>query len=62
MLGGGTIGCELGQAFARLGAEVTVVEGAERLLPAEDPDAAGGGRRALAGDGVVVTRRDVVAG
>lgn len=36
VLGGGSIGCELGQAFARLGASVTLVEAAARLLPRED--------------------------
>jgi len=39
VLGGGPIGAELAQAFARLGAKVTVIEMAERLLPREDPDA-----------------------
>ncbi|NBC47758.1 MAG: FAD-dependent oxidoreductase, partial [Gammaproteobacteria bacterium] len=39
VLGGGPIGTELAQAFARLGAKVTVIEMAERLLPREDPDA-----------------------
>nr|WP_219418707.1 FAD-dependent oxidoreductase [Pseudonocardia nigra] len=40
VLGGGTIGCELGQAFTRLGSTVTVVEALDRLLSNEDPDAA----------------------
>ena len=39
VLGGGPIGAELAQAFARLGAKVTVIEMADRLLPREDPDA-----------------------
>ncbi|QBQ55274.1 FAD-dependent oxidoreductase [Nitrosococcus wardiae] len=38
VLGGGPIGCELAQAFARLGARVTQVEMGERLLSKEDPD------------------------
>ncbi len=39
VLGGGPIGCELAQAFARLGSQVTVVEMSERVLPREDADA-----------------------
>lgn len=38
VLGGGPIGCELAQAFARLGSRVTVVEMSEQLLPREDSD------------------------
>ena len=36
VLGGGSIGCELGQAFARLGSQVTIIEGTDRVLPRED--------------------------
>ena len=62
VMGGGSIGCELGQAFARLGAHVTVVEAAERLLPREDPDAAAVVETSVRADGVAVrTRTTVVA-
>lgn len=54
VLGGGTIGCELGQASARLGSRVTIVEAERRLLPGEDPDASSAVAAALAGDGVTV--------
>jgi pyruvate/2-oxoglutarate dehydrogenase complex dihydrolipoamide dehydrogenase (E3) component len=39
VIGGGPIGCELAQAFRRLGAEVTLVTDAPRLLLQDDPDA-----------------------
>ena len=55
VLGGGVVGVELAQAFARLGSEaVTVVEMADRLLPREEPFAGEELAAALAGDGVDV--------
>jgi pyruvate/2-oxoglutarate dehydrogenase complex dihydrolipoamide dehydrogenase (E3) component/uncharacterized membrane protein YdjX (TVP38/TMEM64 family) len=52
VLGGGPIGCELAQALARLGATVTVVEMADRILLREDPDAAAAVASALEQDGI----------
>jgi len=54
VLGGGPIGCELAQAFARLGADVTQIEMAPRLLLREDEDISALAREALAADGVRV--------
>src|SRR5579864_741544 len=36
VVGGGPVGVELGQAFERLGAKVTILQGPDRLLPKED--------------------------
>ncbi|MEY4953193.1 MAG: hypothetical protein RL299_1617 [Pseudomonadota bacterium] len=54
VLGGGPIGCELAQAFARLGAEVTQVELAERVLIREDEDVSALAKTALEASGVTV--------
>ncbi|SDN32407.1 Pyridine nucleotide-disulphide oxidoreductase, partial [Lentzea albidocapillata subsp. violacea] len=61
VLGGGPIGCELGQAFARLGAEVTIIEATERLVPREEPRAGITLSAALSADGVrVLTSATVI--
>ncbi len=54
VIGGGPIGCELGQAFSRLGAGVTIVEALPRLLGAEEPLAGRMLERLLAAEGVDV--------
>ena len=54
VLGGGPIGCELAQAFARLGSQVTQVEMGPRLLPREDEEVSALTRAALEADGVTV--------
>jgi pyruvate/2-oxoglutarate dehydrogenase complex dihydrolipoamide dehydrogenase (E3) component len=54
VLGGGPIGCELAQAFARFGTRVTLVEAEDRLLGPEEPEAAEVVTRVLRSDGVEV--------
>jgi pyruvate/2-oxoglutarate dehydrogenase complex dihydrolipoamide dehydrogenase (E3) component len=54
VLGGGPIGCEMAQAFARLGTKVVLLEAADRLLGKEEPAASAIVAAALAGDGVDV--------
>jgi pyruvate/2-oxoglutarate dehydrogenase complex dihydrolipoamide dehydrogenase (E3) component/uncharacterized membrane protein YdjX (TVP38/TMEM64 family) len=54
VLGGGPIGCELAQSFARLGSQVTQVEMGARLMSREDEDVSAFARAALEADGVTV--------
>ncbi len=53
VLGGGPIGCELAQAFARLGCRVTLVEMGS-LMPKDDPELVAFVRRSLEADGVAL--------
>jgi pyruvate/2-oxoglutarate dehydrogenase complex dihydrolipoamide dehydrogenase (E3) component len=61
VVGGGPIGCELGQAFRRLGSQVTIVNRSGHLLPREDPDVAAVLEERLAGEGVTVWNRSELA-
>ena len=54
VLGGGPIGCELSQSFARLGAQVTQVEMGDRIMVREDEEVSAMARDALQADGVQV--------
>jgi pyruvate/2-oxoglutarate dehydrogenase complex dihydrolipoamide dehydrogenase (E3) component/uncharacterized membrane protein YdjX (TVP38/TMEM64 family) len=54
VLGGGPIGCELAQAFARLGSQVTQIEMLPRIMIREDEEVSVFARQALEHDGVTV--------
>jgi pyruvate/2-oxoglutarate dehydrogenase complex dihydrolipoamide dehydrogenase (E3) component len=54
VLGGGPIGCELGQALSRLGVNVTIVQRGTQLLPREDVDVAEFMRNRFTAEGVHV--------
>ena len=54
VLGGGPIGCELAQSFARLGSKVTVVESGPRIMAREDSDVSNYVEESLKKDGVHV--------
>lgn len=54
VLGGGPIGCELAQSFARLGAAVTQVEMAPRIMIREDEEVSSLAKASLEADGVAV--------
>lgn len=54
VLGGGAVGCELGQVMARFGVDVTIIESSSRILPSEEPEASDVLRASLESDGVTV--------
>ncbi len=61
VVGGGPIGCELGQAFRRLGAAVSIIEMAS-LLPKDDPELVDILRTRLRGDGIALYEGAKVVG
>ncbi len=61
VIGGGPIGVEMAQAFARFGSQVTLVEREERILPRDDREAAEAVAGALRRDGVRLELRSAVA-
>ena len=54
VLGGGPVGCELAQSFARLGSQVTQIEMLPRLMSREDEEVSAFAREKLEADGVAV--------
>jgi pyruvate/2-oxoglutarate dehydrogenase complex dihydrolipoamide dehydrogenase (E3) component len=62
IVGAGPIGCEMAQAFARLGTAVTLVDQAPQLLPREDADAAAILARQFAADGVTLRLALTISG
>ena len=54
VVGAGYIGLELGQAFAKLGAKVTIVEALDRILPGFDAELAQPVQKALTRDGITL--------
>ena len=62
VLGGGAIGVELGQAFARFGSKVTIIEAGPRFLGLEEPDAGAALRPHLEADGIGLVVGDPCVG
>jgi pyruvate/2-oxoglutarate dehydrogenase complex dihydrolipoamide dehydrogenase (E3) component len=62
ILGGGAIGVELGQAFARLGSKVTVIEAGPTFLGLEEPEAGAALRPHLEADGIMLMIGDPCVG
>lgn len=62
VLGGGAVGVELAQAFARLGSKVTIVEAGPRLLGLEEPEAGAALLPHLTADGIDLLVGDSAVG
>lgn len=62
VVGGGPLGCELAQAFCRLGSRVTIIQDEAKFLPREERDAAQMLARAMARDGVDIRLNTRVVG
>jgi dihydrolipoamide dehydrogenase len=54
VIGGGPVGIELAQAFARLGSRVTIVEAADRILPVADSEVSAVLRQVLEDEGIAL--------
>jgi pyruvate/2-oxoglutarate dehydrogenase complex dihydrolipoamide dehydrogenase (E3) component len=54
VLGGGSIGVELGQMFARFGTEVTIVEGSPRVMALEEPESSALVTEVLEAEGITI--------
>ncbi|MHC5053295.1 MAG: mercuric reductase [Planctomycetota bacterium] len=61
VLGAGPLGCELAQAFARLGSEVTMVQRSPHAMTREDPDAVAIVEAAFAREGIRLLTNSVVS-
>ena len=62
VLGGGAIGLELGQAFARFGSKVKIIEAGPRFLGLEEPEAGAGLKPHLEADGIELIAGDPCVG
>lgn len=62
VVGGGPLGCELAQAFRRLGCDVTIIQDEAKFLPLEERDAAQVLAQAMARDGVQIRLNTRVIG
>jgi len=62
VIGGGPLGCELAQAFCRLGSHVTIIQDYPKFLPREERDAAEILSRSMARDGMDIRLNTTVVG